>query len=162
MFRQIDGVAMGIFLGPILDNIFVEYCENNLLCNSQIKPLAYYRYVDDVFAVFPFKNDVDSFHTALNGMHKCIAFTVEEETSGKLNFLDISIVRNSDNSFSTSVYRKENFSPHYIRWNSFCPTKQKLKIIQCITNRAIKICTVDSLDEEFDNIFNIFFIIKLS
>ena len=34
--------------------------------------------------------------------------------------------------------------------------KQKLKIIQCITNRAIKICTVDSLGEELDNIFNIF------
>ena len=81
MFCQIDGVAMGSPLGPILANIFVGYYENSLLCKSQIKPLAYYRYVDGIFAVFPFKNNVDSFHTALNGMHKCIAFTVEEETS---------------------------------------------------------------------------------
>ena len=33
-----------------------------------------------------------------------------------------------------------------------CPTKQKLKIIQCITNRAIKICTVDCLDEELESV----------
>ena len=74
----------------------------------------------------------------------------------KIHFLDIQITRNSNNTFSTSVYRKENFSPHYISWNSFCPTKQKLKIIQCITNRAIKICTADCLDSELDNIFKIF------
>ena len=48
MFRQIYGVAMVSSLGPILANIFFGYYENSLLCKSQIKPLAYYRYVDDV------------------------------------------------------------------------------------------------------------------
>ena len=109
MFCQIGCVAMGRLLGPILANIFVGYYNNSLLCKSQIKPLVYYRYIDDVFGVFPSNSNVDSFHTALNGMHKLIAFTVEEETSGKLHY---SIVRNSDNSFSTFVYRKENFSSH--------------------------------------------------
>ena len=156
MFRQIDGVAMGSPLGPILANIFVGYYENSLLSLDNSKPLVYYRYVDDVFAIFTSKNNVNKFFTLLNKMHKCIAFTVEEEVSGKIHFLDINITRNSNNTFSTSVYRKENFSPHYISWNSFCPTKQKLKIIQCITNRAIKICTADCLNLEFDNIYKIF------
>ena len=83
-------------------------------------------------------------------------FTLEEEISGKIYFLDINITRNSNNTFSTSVYRNENFSPHYNSWNSFCPTKQKLKIIQCITNRAIKICTAACLNSELDNIYNVF------
>ena len=89
-------------------------------------------------------------------MHTCIVFTVKEEFSGKIHFLDINITRNSNNTFFTSVYRKENFSPHYISWNSFCPNKIKLKIIQCITNRTIKICMADCLDLELDNIYNIF------
>ena len=79
------------------------------VCKSQIKPLVCYRYFDNVFAVFPSKNNVDGFHTALGGMHTCIAFTVEDETSRKLYFLDIRIIRNTEQS---TVNRKENFSPN--------------------------------------------------
>ena len=82
MFRQIDSVAMGSSLGPILANIFVGYYENSLLSLDNSKPLAYYRYVDDVFAIFPSKNNVNNFFTLLNKMHKCIVFTVKEEIFG--------------------------------------------------------------------------------
>ena len=61
IFRQIDSVAMGSPLGPILANIFVGYYENNLLSLDNSKPLAYYRYFDDVFDIFPSKNNVNSF-----------------------------------------------------------------------------------------------------
>ena len=71
MFRQIDGVAMGSPLGPILANIFVGYYENSLLSLDNSKPLVYYRYVDDVFAIFTSKNNVNKFFTLLNKMHKC-------------------------------------------------------------------------------------------
>ena len=81
MFRQIDGVAMGSPLGPILANIFVGYYENSLLSLDISKPLVYYRYVDDVFAIFTSKNNVKNFFTLLNKMHKCLVFTVEEEVS---------------------------------------------------------------------------------
>ena len=87
-------------------------------------------------------------------MHKrWRSFTVEDETSRKLDFLDISIIRNNDNSFSTFVYRRENLTPQYNLCKYFCAKKQKLKIIRCIKNRAIKICSVDCLDEELDNIY---------
>ena len=55
MHRQIDGVAMGSPLGPSLANIFVGYHEASLFKKVN-KPLMYYRYVDDTFAVF---NDED-------------------------------------------------------------------------------------------------------
>ena len=47
-------------------------------------------------------------------MHKCIAFTVDGEISGKTHFLDIQITRNGNITFSTSKYRKESYSLHYI------------------------------------------------
>ena len=40
------GVAMGSHLGPVVANIFVGYFESILL---SIKPLNYFRYVDDTF-----------------------------------------------------------------------------------------------------------------
>ena len=51
MYRQVDGVAMGSPLGPILANIFVGFNEMKLF-NKVNRPLMYYRYVDDTFAVF--------------------------------------------------------------------------------------------------------------
>ena len=51
MYKQIDGVAMGSSLGPILANIFVGYLEFKLFSNIKI-PLIYTRYADDIFVWF--------------------------------------------------------------------------------------------------------------
>ena len=60
MHRQIDGVAMGSPLGPALSNIFVGYQEAKLF-NIAKRPLAYFRYVDDIFAVFNNEEDCNTF-----------------------------------------------------------------------------------------------------
>ena len=60
MHRQIDGVAMGSPLAPSLANIFVGYYEA-LLFKRVNKPLIYYRYVDDTFAVLTTKTNAMSF-----------------------------------------------------------------------------------------------------
>jgi len=48
-FEQIDGVAMGIPLAPLM----VEVCMNCVIDQtSKFQPKMFYRYVDDCFAIF--------------------------------------------------------------------------------------------------------------
>ena len=51
MYRQVDGVAMGSPLGPLLANIFVGYCESCIPENEY--PPFYCRFVDDSFTYCP-------------------------------------------------------------------------------------------------------------
>ena len=113
MHRQIDGVAMGSPLGPSLANIFVGYYEA-LLFKRVNKPLMYYRYVDDTFAVFTDEDECNEFFSHLNSFYPLLRFTFEEECNRTLPFLDV-LVEKSDHEFVTSIYRKPTFTGQYIR-----------------------------------------------
>ena len=58
LYKQIDGVAMGLPLGPTLVNIFLCHYEKAWLneCPSQFKPVVYRRYVDDIWSCLNPKN----------------------------------------------------------------------------------------------------------
>ena len=154
MYRQIDGVAMGSPLGPILANIFVGFQENRLF-NVVNKPLCYYRYVDDIFAIFSSRVEMDKFYQALSNIHNSLGFTKEDASNNSIAFLDV-LVEQNNGSFITSVYRKSSFTGDYISWNSFCPKKRKLNLISCLANRALKICSPSKIDNEMENISKIF------
>ena len=149
-YKQIDGVAMGSPLGPILANIFVGYMEEQLFRKTD-HPIVYVRYVDDVFAVFKTMHDSTLFLDQLNSMHGSLQFTCEHEVDCRLPFLDVHIERTPDR-FITSVYRKPTFSGQYIRWTSFCTKRRKLNLISTLTHRAKNICSDETLQQELNSI----------
>ncbi|XP_065645429.1 uncharacterized protein LOC136075913 [Hydra vulgaris] len=60
IYDQIDGVAMGSPLAPVLANLFMGYFEDKWLKSyNGEKPAFYKRYVDDIFAAFTSKNHAD-------------------------------------------------------------------------------------------------------
>ena len=53
IFDQIDGVAMGSSLVPVLANLFMSFHEQNMIQQAtNVKPIFYKRYVDDIIAAF--------------------------------------------------------------------------------------------------------------
>ncbi|MEC8569013.1 MAG: reverse transcriptase domain-containing protein, partial [Pseudomonadota bacterium] len=154
MYRQVDGVAMGSPLGPILANIFVGYYEEQLF-KIMPEPALYRRYVDDIFVLSSGSHEVETLLQNLSNLHPSLAFTKEEEVDRLLPFLDV-LVERSNNSFITSIYRKPTFDGQYIPWDSFCPKKRKVNLISCLVHRAIKICSLSKLDNEINIISSIF------
>ena len=153
MYKQIDGVAMGSPLGPILANIFDGYHEKRI--QSHPWPQVYDRYVDDIFSHFLSKEACNEFFVTLNNLHPALKFTREDEQDDSLPFLDV-LVNRMAQEFSTSIYRKPTFTGLYTPWDSFSATRYKTNTVRALVNRAVRICSPSLLDDELGNIRRIF------
>ena len=140
LYRQKEGLGMGLPLGPTFANIFMCFHESVWLseCPSEFKPFLYRRYVDDIFLLFRSKSHVNPFFDYLNSKHPNIKFTLEHERDGKISFLDASIHRENNN-FLTSVFRKSTFSGVGMSYFSFCDQKFKSNAVQTLLNRAYNV-----------------------
>ena len=118
------------------------------------KPLIYHRYVDDCFLMFRDKDECDKMFKAINAIHPSIEFTMETEVNNTLPFLDVLVERTKDK-FITSVYRKSTFTGQYVNFQSFCNRKRKRNLIQTLYDRAVRICSPETLDKEIEKIANI-------
>ena len=151
LYRQVDGLGMGLPLSPTFADIFLCYHEKHWLddCPNDFKPVLYRRYVDDCFLLFKNSDQAKKFLTYLNSKHSNIQFTMEEEKSAQLPFLDTLIHRSS--SFETSVYRKNTFSGLGLSYFSHCWNRFKLNSIKTLINRSYRICSTYSfLHREFE------------
>jgi len=86
-FEQIDGIAMGIPLAPLMADVCMDWVIDQT-SKFQHQPKMFYRYVDDCFAIFS-KSQIDHFFNQLNQIHPQIQFTVEYKIENHLPFLDV-------------------------------------------------------------------------
>ena len=81
---------------------------------------------------------------------------MEKEVNNSINFLDVKITRNSDNSISTSTYRKPTFTGVMLNWNSLTSIKYKKGLISCLLDRSNKICSSHAQKvEEMEDLRNL-------
>ena len=80
----------------------------------------------------------------LNNCHANIKFTVEFEENSTIPFLGI-LIKRHNRTFSTSIYRKKNFTGLYTKWDSFTPRKYKVNLIRTLTFRCFRFCSSPSL-----------------
>ncbi|XP_065671956.1 uncharacterized protein LOC136089796 [Hydra vulgaris] len=137
-YDQLDGVAMGSPLAPILANMFIGFHEQTWVnnCSSSI-PFFYKRYVDDIIAIFNSEFEAQEFFKHLNRQPKNLRFTMEKEKDNQIPFLDVLI--NKSNSLSTSVYHKKTYTGLLQNFFSFVPSCYKTGLIRCLIDRTYKI-----------------------
>ena len=57
LFDQVKGAAMGLPLSPIVANLFMEAFEDRALESAALQPRMWVRYMDDMFVLWPHKED---------------------------------------------------------------------------------------------------------
>ena len=127
-YLQINGTAMGKKMAPTYANIFMYCIENTFLSSFNLKPTAYFRYIDDIFLIWP--HGIDTLQTFLenaNRTHLNISFT-HEYSSTAVSFLDV-IIKINNGIISTSLYKKNTDNHRYLHYTSCHPMHMKNSII---------------------------------
>ena len=124
IYVQNDGVAMGSPLGPVLANIFMVELERLVTPTLMDKMKCWTRYVDDTLCYIK-TDSIDYVLKILNGFHKNTQFTYEVERDSKISFLNVLVIRDSNNKITTTVYRKSTNNDIYLNWDSFALDKWK-------------------------------------
>ena len=143
IYQKCDDAAMGSPLGPVIAGIFMVELEKSLIPNLMEHMSPWKRYVDDTIAVIKLSS-IEHVLSILNSFHQNIEFTYELEQNGKINFLDVMLIRTND-TLQTTIYRKSTHNGVYLHWNSFAPRTWKCGTLWTISFQAYKICSTEEL-----------------
>ena len=82
-------------------------------------------YVDDIFVMFQSWDHVEKFVDYMNTKYPNIRFTSEIEDQNSFSFLDIKLIRNTEEKpCETLVYRKSTFDGVFTNFKSFISMKR--------------------------------------
>jgi len=98
-YTQHDGLAMVASTSSTLSEFFLQHLENSqiyyILLNYNI--VGNFRYVDDLLIIYnERKTDIEELLYRFNDITPKLNFTIEKETGGNINFLDLTIHRDID------------------------------------------------------------------
>ena len=158
-FKQRSGMAMGSPISPILANLFLEHLETTRLRNIVPREVLWLRYVDDILVIAPRRLDLARLLDQINRVEDSIKFTLELEQDNKLPYLDVFLIRD-ENNLKFKVFRKPTCKNDYVHFYSDTNCKTKLGIVIGFFLRALRICSEEFLEEEYNIIFRTFMDLK--
>ena len=140
-YEQVEGVAMGSPIGPIVANLYMEYFERKALMSAINPPMVWFRFVDDTWVIQQ-QAHKQAFLDHINSTDPAIMFTVEgTQGNGAIPFLDTLVTPLADISLSITVYHKPTCMDQYLQWDSHHSLSAKYSVIGTLTHRAKTICT---------------------
>jgi hypothetical protein len=129
---------MGAPTSSLFSEIYLQYIEHTLLLNILIQShiLGYFRYVDDILIVYNAETtNIYEVLDKFNNITPSIQYTTETEQGSKINFLDLTITKTSDNHITFSIFRKPTATDTLIPQDSCHPIEHKMSPIRYLLNR---------------------------
>ena len=95
-YLQIFGTAMGKRISPALANLYLTEFDQKAMQEFKIRPSCFYRYLDDIFFLFPKsqEHELSHFEIFLNSLIPDIKITLNYSYTN-INFLDVTICLNN-------------------------------------------------------------------
>ena len=151
-YEQVEGVAMGLLVSPIVANLYMEHFEREALRSATNLPGFGLGLWMTLFVIQQQAHE-QLFLDHINSIDPAIKFTVRGNLeNGAIPFLDSLVKPKEDNSLSNTVYQKPTYTDQYLQWDSH-HLSAKYSVIGILTHRAKTVCTApDFLDEELQHL----------
>ena len=124
IYLQICGCPMGKKIGPSAANIYLIEFDEKLMFNFKVKPLLFFRYLDDIFFIWEGSvEELMEFEKFANSLIPGISLKFEFSNT-TVNFLDTTIYKNFDESsysLQTKVFFKTTDTHQLLHFKSFHP-----------------------------------------
>ena len=110
-YLQTHGTAMGTKTAVAFANIFMAKIETEILSKTKYRPIAFKRFIDDVFCLWNINREhIDQFIEQCNNHHPTIKFTAEISEQ-EITFLDTSVYKGLRFNTESILDVKTHFKP---------------------------------------------------
>ncbi|XP_055527099.1 uncharacterized protein LOC129719727 [Wyeomyia smithii] len=139
-FRQIHGTAMGNSLSPTKADLVMESLLENVARKIDFPAPVLKKYVDDLILALP-PDRVTDVLNIFNSFNNNIQFTIELEKDRKIPFLDMVLIRQTDQTIRTEWYSKPMASGRLLDFHSCHPLHLKMNTIANFIQRVRQFTT---------------------
>ena len=157
LYLQIYGTAMGYPYAPSLADIYLLDFDEKIKTGFKIKPLYYFRYLDDIFFLWPGTlQQLTEFNTYINTLIPDIKVTLTHNNN-EIPFLDTTIFKyttDTETTLQTKVYFKDTDSHQIIHTKSFHPPHTHKGVLK---SQLIRFKRLSSFKTDYDNTCKILF-----
>lgn len=157
-YKQIDGLTIGGCTSSIMADFVMTDLMEEVIRECGYDPILMVKYVDDILAILP-KEELENTLGIFNSVHPALKFTYEIEENGSIPYLDIKIIRTSNNTLSTDFYQKPTCSNRLLNYKSCHPIIQKSSMAYGLISRVL---TLSSAEYHVKNIMKIHTILAMN
>ncbi|CAJ0931129.1 unnamed protein product, partial [Ranitomeya imitator] len=146
-FLQVQGTAMGSNVAPPYANAFMSFFESEFVYTNILYKThchTWLRYIDDIFCMWvgPLTT-LEEFFNQINAIWPELTFTITHDYN-QVNFLDTTIIKESDGTLSTDLYTKSTDRNSLLLYQSCHPLATKKSIPISQFHRVRKIVSNDN------------------